>query len=328
MKRLILLLFAFSVLLQAASRCLAQEIPLPIPLSKQQKLVTSAIMGPAMNSLFTQHRPGMLGLCFAMNPMFQAGFEKEFGFAEGPEFIVEKLKEKFEGNEGIAEEMAAFGQVIQQIMERAEQNLDAESLELSEEEMFTIQKGYDKMFDGFAEIATEVFSPEQMEKVKEMEFAVFGGIESPFFSIDSMDLLDLTDDQIKELEEFQQDIADEKLEMLDGLTEFTTKILKSGKINMQEAQAFDTKYKGLTNKIGTRLREILTEEQLNQATKLVKDQQAKMAKMMGGLGALTQWMPSADSWAPGMPIPDSLKAPESVRRFPAARPKPVEENEK
>ena len=322
MKRLILLLFALAVLLQAASRCFAQDFPLPIPLTRQQKLLTSAIMEPAMNSLFTQHRPGMFGLCFAMNPMFQAGFEKEFGYTGGPEFILEKLKEKFEGNEGMREDMEAFGQVMGQLMERAEQNLDAESLELSEEEITVIQKGYDTLFNGFAEIATEVFTPEQMDKIKELEFSVFGGIESPFFSIDSMGILDLTDEQIRELEEFQQDIADEKLEMIDGLTEFTTKILKSGKINMQEAQAFDAKYKGLTNKIGTRLREVLTEEQLQKATRLVKDQQAKMAKMMGGLGALTQWMPSADSWAPGMPIPDSLKSPEPVRRFPAARPKP------
>ncbi|MCL2306521.1 MAG: hypothetical protein FWC43_14380 [Planctomycetaceae bacterium] len=327
MNRLILSLLVFAVLFQAVSRCFAQEIPLPIPLTKQQKLLTSALMGPALNSFLTQHRPGMLGLCFAMNPMFKAGFEKEYGFSGGPEFVMEKFKEKFEGSEEIREEMVAFGQVMQQIMERAEQNPDAESLELSEEEIFAIQKGYDKIFDGFAEIATEVFTPEQMEKVKELEFAVFGGIESPMFCVDSMEILDLTDEQIKELEEFQQDIADEKLEMIDGLAEFTTKVLKSGKLNMQEAEAFEAKYKGLTNKIGARLREILTEEQLEKATKLVKDQQKKMEKMVGGLGAITQWMPSADSWAPGMPIPDSLKPKESVRRFPK-KSKPAEENEK
>jgi len=324
MKRLILSLLTLTALLQVTSRCLAQDIPLPIPLTKPQKLLTSAIMGPAMNSLFTQHRPGMFGLCFAMNPMFQAGFEKEFGYTGGPDFILEKLKEKFEGNEGIQEEMAAFGQVMQQMMERAEQNPDAESLELSEEEIMVIQKGYDTLFNGFAEIATEVFTPEQMDKIKELEFAIFGGIESPFFSIDSMGILDLTDEQIKELEEFQQDIADEKLEMLDGVSEFSAKILKSGKINMQEAQAFEAKNKLLTNKIGSRLREVLTEEQLEKATKLVKDQQKKVTKMMGGLGTLTQWMPSADSWAPGMPIPDSLKSPEPVRRFPK-KSKPAEE---
>ena len=325
MKRLILLLFALAVLLQAVSWCFAQEIPLPIPLSKQQKLVASAIMEPAMNSFFTQHRPGMLGLSFALNPMFKAGFEQEYAFTEEQSaLIMTKLHEKFEG----AEDMEAFGQIIGQIAERAEQNEDAESIELSEEEMFAIQVGYNKIFDSFTEIATEVFTPEQMEKVMEMEFAVFGGIESPFVSIDAMEVLDLTDEQIRELEEFQQDIADEKLEVLDGVTEFTKKVITTGKINMQDAQALDVKSKGLTNKIGARLREILTEEQQKKATRLVKDQQVKMLKMMGGLGAMTQWMPSADSWAPGMPFPDYLKSPEPVRRFPAARPKPVEENEK
>ena len=177
--------------------------------------------------------------------------------------------------------------------------------------------------DKFTEIAPEVFTPEQMAKISELEFATFGGIESPFLSVESMGPLDLTDEQKKELEEFQEEIADEKKAMFKDITEFTTKILKSGKLNMQEAQDFDSRNKMLTNKIGVRLREILTEEQLKKATKIVKDQQAKLAKMMGGFGAMTQWMPNADSWMPGMPIPDSLKSQEKEKKpaFPRARKK-------
>ncbi len=327
MKRTFLLFLVFAVLFQAtvnSSRCRAQEITLPIPLSNKQKLLMSTIMGPAMNSFFTKHRPGMIGLSFAMNPMFKSGFESEFGFTEDQSALVmEKLIEKFKDRE----DMVAFGQLLQQIDERAGQDENAEFLELSEEELATIQQGYDLVFDRFSEIAPEVFTPEQMEKIKEMEFATFGGIESPFLNVEAMSVLDLTDEQKREIEELQQDIADEKLEMIDGLTEFTTKIFKSGKLNMKEAQEFDAKNKTLTNKIGTRLREILTEEQLKKATKLVKTQQAKMLKMMGGLGAISQWMPNADSWVPGMPIPDSLQSQEPQRKaaFPRAKkPKPVE----
>ena len=325
MKRLLISLIVLAGLLLAPRctlRCVAQDISLPIPLTKQQKLVASTIMGPAINSFFTKHRPGMLGLSFAMNPMFKAGFEKELGFTEEQSgLILEKLKERL-GNSGEeVEEMKAFEQIMGQIMERAEQSEDAESLELSEEEMLVIQQGYDKVFDGFSSIAPEVFTPEQMVKINEMEFAVFGGIESPYFSVDAMGSLELTDDQIRQIEEFQQDIADEKLELIDGLTDFTKKVFSTGKINMQEAQAFDAKNKGLADKVGARLREILTEEQIKKATRLVKDQQAKLMKMMGGFGAISQWMPSADSWAPGMPIPDSLKSETPKRRFPMAKPK-------
>jgi len=320
MKRLVLSLF---ILVGLVSQGFAQDIPIPMPLNKQQKLFISTIMGPAMNSLFTKHRPGMLGLSFAMNPMFKAGFEKEFGFTEDQAALVmEKLKERFEGNE----DMEAFGQIMGQIDQRSKENEDAESLELSEEEMLAIQQGYDRIFDEFSGIAPEVFTPEQMARINEMEFAVFGGIESPFVNVDAMGVLDLTAEQVRELEEFQQDIADEKLEMLDDLTNFTKKVISTGKLNMQEAQAFEAKNKGLANKVGARLREILTEEQLKKATKLIKDQQAKMAKMMGGFGTISQWMPSADSWAPGMPIPDSLKPKDQERRFPVARPRPTTEN--
>ncbi len=327
MKRSILLLVVFAVLLQTTlelSRCRAQEITLPMPLSNKQRLLITTIMGPALNSLFTKHRPGMLGLSFAMNPMFKSGFEKEYGFTEDQSaLIMEKLKEKFENRE----DMEAFGQLLQKLDERAGQDENAEFLELSEEELATIQQGYDTIFDKFSEVAPEVFTPEQMEKIKELEFATFGGIESPFLNADAMSVLDLTDEQKKEIEELQQDIADEKLEMLDDLTEFTTKMFKSGKINMKDAQDFEAKNKTLTNKIGTRLREILTEEQLKKATKLVKTQQAKMLKMMGGLGAISKWMPNADSWVPGMPIPDSLQSQEPQRKaaFPKAKkPKPAE----
>ena len=325
MKRFVFSLLVLAGILLPSFRIFAQEIALPIPLNKQQKLLASAIMGPAMNSFLTKHRPGMLGLSLAMNPMFKAGFEKELGFTEEQSgLIMEKLKERFENHE----EMEAFGQIIGQIDQRSKENEDAESLELTEEEMSVIQKGYDQIFDSFASIAPEVFTPEQMEKINELEFATFGGIESPFVSVDAMGVLDLTDEQIKEIEEFQQDIADEKLEMLEGLTDFTKKVISTGKLNMQEAQAFEAKNKLLANKVGERLREILTEEQLKKATKLVKDQQAKMAKMMGGLGAISKWMPSADSWAPGMPIPDSLAPKTPERRFPVGKPKPVGENEK
>ena len=325
MKRFLLSLLVLVILAPTGigiARCFAQEITLPMPLTKRQKLLTSAIIGPAMNSFFEKHRPGMLGLSFAMNPMFKAGLEKEYGFTEDQSgLIMEKLQQKF--GVGPPSEMEAFGNLMKQLDERAAENEDAEYLELSEEEIAAITNGYSVVLDKFAEIAPEVFTPEQMAKVNELEFATFGGIESPFLSVESMGPLDLTDEQKKEIEEFQNEIADEKKAMFKDITEFTTKVLRSGKLNMQEAQDFDSRNKTLTNKIGTRLREILTDEQLEKATKIVKDQQAKLAKMMGGLGAMTKWVPGADSWAPGMPIPDSLKSQEKEKKpaFPRARKK-------
>lgn len=303
----------------------AQEISIPMPMSQQQRLMASVIMEPAIKGFFEKPRTGMLGLSFAMNPMFKKGFETEIGFTdEQLDSIQYRVKERF-GDASTQEELENFGNLMQQIDERAkeiiENNGSIDDFVLSEEEAAILRNGFNFSYDKMSEVAQDVFTPEQMAKVAELEFAVFGGVGSPFLNIESMEILDLSEEQKKEIEEFQKEIESEKSELLDGITELTHKIVKTGKFNLQDGKNFEEKNKALAQKIGDRLREILTEEQLKKAEQIVKNQNAMVQKMLGGLGAGASWVPGANSWMPGQAIPDSLKSKEPQRkpRFPRAK---------
>lgn len=331
LQRMILCFLIFAVFVPVTA---AQEIPIPMPLNKQQRLLTSAIMEPAIKGFFEKPRTGMLGLSFAMNPMFKSGFSQEIGFTEEQfNSIQGRLQERFGVGDGTEppEALVAFGNLMKQLDERAtELAQNDESIDvipISEEEQAIFRDGFDFVYSKMSDVAQDVFTPEQMAKVAEIEFATFGGIDSPFINIDSMGVLELTDEQKKEIEEFQKETEDEKKEILNDISEFTQKIVKTGKFNLQDGKNFEEKTKKFTQKVSDRMREILTEDQIAKAEQIIKRQKVAMQKMMGGMGAATSWIPGADSWKPGQPILDSFQRDtERKPRFPRAK-KVVEEPE-
>lgn len=288
-----------------------QEISLPLPLNHEQKLIASVVMEPALNELFNKYRPGVLGLGFAMNPMFKTGFQREYGFTEDQSALIMQLfQERFVE---APESFQNFGMVMKSLTERIDEN--TEELILSDEEKEAIQMGYTVIFDTMQEISHEVFTPEQLQKVSELEFAVFGGIDSPFLQAESLEILDLSEEQRAQLMEFQTDIADEKLAVLDDLTQFTQKFMKTGKMSIPEIRAFEEKTNALKKKIGDRTREILNDQQLEKAEKLIARQERLLKRLInfGGISGLSSWIPGLDSWKPGDPIPEQLQAPEKKR---------------
>ena len=302
--------------------CNAQEISFPLPLTNKQKTMAGVMIGPVFNEFFNNYHPGALGVGFIMNPMFKDAYQKELGITqEQLDALMEGMKTKIMGDETLEQRK----EILDALEARIGEN--DEDVVLTEEEINAMSGTFSAVFQGMSEVANEVFTPEQMIKIQEAELATFGGIDSPFLNVQTMGVLDLTDEQKKELEDFQADFADDKLEMLDDIGMFTKKFLKTGKMTMADIKELDEKTKEMQAKVSERVREILTDDQITKANIIVRKQQAFMAKMAGGMGSLTKWMPGLDSWAPGMPIPDSLK-PAGIRKsglFPRAKPKPEDE---
>ena len=298
--------------------CMAQDISFPMPLTNKQKIMASAMLGPVFNEFFNNYHPGALGTAFMMNPMFKDAYQKELGITqEQYDALMEGMITKIRDDETL--------KLRKEILDALDARIgdNDEDVVLTDEEQNAMSGLFSTLFQGMSKVAAEVFTPEQMSKIQETEFATFGGIDTPFLNVQTMDVLDLTDEQKKELEDFQADIADEKLEMLDDVAKITQKLFKTGKMSVSDIRELETRTKEFQARIGERVRDILTEEQVKKADLLVKKQQAMLTKMAGGMGAVTKWIPSLDSWSPGMPIPDSLKSTEKRKsgNFPKVKSK-------
>ncbi|MGL6194208.1 MAG: hypothetical protein ACRC2T_05240 [Thermoguttaceae bacterium] len=306
-----------------ASQAKAQDLPIPMPLTKKQRVLAQAIVGPTITEMFGKYRPGVIGVGFLMNPMLKDGFAQEIGMSADEtdmNSIMEMFKEVLEAPEN-AEQLKTFGELMQSLDSRVGE--DDDELVLTDEENEILRNGYKTIFDGMSELATELFTPEQLERVAEMEFAIYGGVDSPFLSVDALSPLDLTDEQKKELDNFQNEIESEKNEVLDDVKNFSTKIIKTGKISMSDVKALETKTNNLKNKISERMSQILTEEQLEKSKQIIDKQTkyfAKMANTFGGIGNTSSWVPGVDSWKPGDGVADDAANKPAKRRFPRKEP--------
>lgn len=315
----------FLSLICSSTGVYAQELTLPMPLNREQKIVSSVIMEPVMNEFLNNYRPGVLGVGFMMNPMFKEGFKQELGITDEQDAsLMEVFGAKFR-DDPENEALKAMGQTMEGLIARINET-EGDFIDISEEEKEAIQKGFASVCDKMQETAQEFFTPEQMQKVMEMEFATYGGIDSPFLQLEAIEnVLDLDEEQKKLFEELQADTADEKLEVLAEITDFTRDFLSKGKLSLKDIKALEEKTKALQSKISARTREILTDEQLEKAMKIVSRQQRLMKKMMGGAGGVSSWIPGADSWRPGQPIPESMKSTQPKRAGLFPRPKPKTE---
>jgi hypothetical protein len=99
-------------------------------------------------------------------------------------------------------------------------------------------------------------------------------------------------------------------------------MFKVGRINLKELETFGLEFKAFSEDLKKRRTEILTETQLAKAMELSKPPKFLTASPIGMM--MPQWVPNANSWKPGDPLPEGTPPPRQRGSFPRPAAPPTE----
>jgi Spy/CpxP family protein refolding chaperone len=174
----------------------------------------------------------------------------------------------------------------------------------NEEEEAAIAGLIKTLFDAANTTMAEAFTDEQIQKMDGMLLAVMSGLESPFFNERHMAALDMTDEQKEKFRKINEDTKPGREKMIAGIVTEIEKMLKDGKISYNGLTAVLAKFKDFSRDLKQRRSEVLTPAQIAKVRTL-----SKLPKSLSVFNLLLQWMPGANSWKPGDPLPEGVVKP-------------------
>jgi hypothetical protein len=179
----------------------------------------------------------------------------------------------------------------------------------NEEEEATIAGLIKGIFEAANTTMTDTFTDEQIQKMDGMILAVMSGLESPFFNERHMAALDMTDEQKEKFRKISEDTKPGREKMVAEIVTEMEKMLKDGKISYNGLIAVLAEFKDFSRDLKQRRSEVLTPAQIAKVRTL-----SKMPKSLSLTNLLPQWMPGADSWKPGDPLPAGAVPPPEPNR--------------
>ena len=177
----------------------------------------------------------------------------------------------------------------------------------------------------------QISTPEQKEKVKKLSFQAFGGLDSPFVNEEMISTLNLSDEQKEKAAALFTETEKERREVLEAGLKLAEKAVALGGPRMsqedrdrlnQEGDALQGRVLASGKKLGSKIREFLTDAQKKQADQLMAERPSYLGKLPPGMQPQendSEWKPSDSSWRPGQGVaePSQRRDPGS-RRFPTA----------
>lgn len=170
---------------------------------------------------------------------------------------------------------------------------------------------------------------EQKQKTRTFVFQTMGGLDSPVIGQDAMLALNLSNEQKEKAAKTFEELKDERIAQMEESLKLVEKALEKGGIaNMSEAdraaleaegKALEARIFATGKKLGERLRQHLTSEQLDLERKLLANRPAFLPKLPGPLrGDFNEpYVPGINSWMPGQGVPkDSTDEKKRRRPFP------------
>jgi hypothetical protein len=127
-----------------------------------------------------------------------------------------------------------------------------------------------------------------------------------------MAALDMTGEQKEKFKAINKETTPERDKMIADVYTEVEKMFKKGELNFNGFVASLAAFKGYSKELKQRRSEVLTESQIAKVRTL-----SKLPRFLSIANLLPQWMPSANSWKPGDPLPAGVVPPQPVRaRFP------------
>ena len=194
----------------------------------------------------------------------------------------------------------------------------------------------------------KMLAPERKESVQKLVFQSLGGLDSPLINLNSMEPLNLSDDQKTKMQSVFDEVRDERVEhmetmlkMMEGAMERIAAVGGPQNISQEERDEFDRVRRELeaqsfetAKKLADRLRQHLTPAQLELEKQLIATRPGFLGRqprqMQREENAAAEesdvYSPGVNSWQPGRPLPVPIQ--EQPRgRFPRPEAKPEKEAE-
>jgi len=194
-----------------------------------------------------------------------------------------------------------------------------------------VQADLERDMGRITEFVNNSLSAERKEKVQKLAFQSLGGIDSPMISLDSMEVLNLSEDQKRKLRgTFDEMQKEREAQMEAGFSLVERAIALGGNMSPEDREKLEQERRELeaqifatSKKLAERLRQHLTAEQLAQERQLLASRPAFLPRlprqMQGNTESTGGYTPGANSWRPGQELPLQIQRP-GLRRFPRTEP--------
>ncbi|MGL4941853.1 MAG: hypothetical protein ACRC46_01520 [Thermoguttaceae bacterium] len=205
---------------------------------------------------------------------------------------------------------------------------------MTPEDAAKIEQDLSGEIKSFTNRIQSVATPEQLQKSRTLVFQSIGGLDSPIANPDTLEALNLTDDQRKKITATMDSLEKERIELMEEGLRLAEKAVSLGGPNMSqedrdklrlEAQALEAKVFASGVKVGDAIRPFLTEEQKTLAVRLMANRPSYLPplprQLRGRVNVDEEYRPGPDSWQPGQGTPEDAKP---RRGFPRANAKNVE----
>jgi hypothetical protein len=185
---------------------------------------------------------------------------------------------------------------------------------MSEEDTASVDAVLSYVLEEMNKRAFEVYSPEQIQKLDGMILALTGGLESPLFNDRHMAALDMTEEQKEQFATIVEEMKGEREKMVAGVTASINTMLYKDGVTIKGLVTTLAQFKNYTKELKKRRSAVLTAAQISKMKTMMR-----LPKSHSVANLLPKWMPDADSWKPGDPLPEGL-VPENkeLRPFPRA----------
>jgi hypothetical protein len=204
---------------------------------------------------------------------------------------------------------------------------------MNEADHKAIQEDIEKDLQRITDHVENLTTPEQKKNVQKLVFQGMGGLNSPVINLDTMSVLNLSDEQKKKAETAFKEMESERAAQMEEGLKLIEKAVTLGGVNMspEDKAMIETEGKALeariltTGKIlGDKLRSHLSDEQRELEKNLLANRPKYLPPLPRQLrGDFTgQYSPGLDSWTPGQGAPQDRNDEKKRRRpFPTQEPK-------
>jgi len=202
---------------------------------------------------------------------------------------------------------------------------------MTEADYTAVQTDLERDMGRITEFINSSLSAERKEKVQKLAFQSLGGIDSPMINLNSMEALNLSEEQKKKLQGTFDEMQKEREAQMEAGLKLVEKAIALGGPNMspedrakleQEGRELESQIFATSKKLAERLRGHLTADQLALEKQLLASRPAflpRLPRQMRENAESGGYTPGADSWRPGQELPFQVPRP-GPRRFPSAEP--------
>lgn len=208
---------------------------------------------------------------------------------------------------------------------------------MTPENQASVQQDISRDLERLSKSLDQALPPERKAKINKLAFQAMGGLDSPVITIDTMGVLNLSEEQKGKMQSVFGEMREERLAQIETALAMAEKVIAAGgpgKLSPEEREALEKEARELetrvfatSDKLSERLRQHLTPEQLALEKELIASRpdflpglprqmrRGRDGGAEGGRGG-SFYIPGAGSWQPGMPMPVPTQEPQRRSRFP------------